>query len=882
MKSKISFLALLLFALLATSVSCVKDSNLENNATNGYHIHISKISSSTTNISLAWEDDKGDNINYTIKVYNDATCSDLYQSYSISFGANDKKRFTIPYLECGKTYYVRIENITGSKSQPFAVSLTAPVTRRVILSQNFDNLFWGYDYVNLAHGVIIKDGGPNYFIEDMSEAIADSEVTTKIDDHGGLLFKYRSSMLELMGFKGWDKEKNKNVRILPGYIKLGAATDTGVLCTPAFSELEGTQKVIITFNACVFAKSLNAKGGKVTAKVCKGNGEVLHSQDFNMTNVSGKPTWESFKLEASNVTKECYCVIETTSTAKEICLDELQIVQHIDIPEKHIYGYVSDETTGEPIKDVVISDGFKVTTTDKYGFYLLPRNGDAAYVFYSIPAEYEVIAKQRGPLFYSEIKGDNNEYNFSLRKLPGGKEQKFALFTFADPQVSSNDKLNRFKNEAVPAVKAHSSSLGIPCYGITLGDIVSNGNSSNTTQYMTQVRDYTRKSVIGMSVFQVMGNHDCNYFNETDPLPLEPDCDLSTYPSNNKEQIKAQGKFEETFGPVNYSFNRGDIHIVAMRDILYASNTTQSGYHTGFTKEQYEWLEQDLSYVPRDNMVVLCVHIPLYNVVSNSGEEGHYIQEVHDLLNEFNEAHILSGHMHTQTNHIHSDYNIYEHNMASVCGAWWLSNITGDGVPNGYGVFIGEGNTFTDWYYMGYAEGMNTRSHQMRLYKGDAKTGAEKPAGSKRKYAGYYQFNFGSDVILANVYNADENWTIRVYEEEANTGNMMHTGNMELIPAKKVDFKKLEGDYTFESPRKIKDGTVAPYELWVTGVHLSLDDNTSSSRGWTQCSHLYKYKLKNPKAKTIKVEAVDQFGNIYEETKFTDYNDHAIALKPGK
>ena len=875
MKSKLGALTLILIATLMTFASCTKDQNVENNANANYHVRITKVASSTSGITLSWVDDKGDNINYTVKVYNDAECKDLYQSYTLAFKAGESMRFTVPYLSCNKRYYICVVNISGSHSKPFEVSLTEPTIRRNIFSQNFDKLFWGYDYVNLAHSVVTNDNPATYIIDNFEEAVADSKVTSKIDETGGLLFKYKTSMLELMGFKGWDKEKNKNVRILPGYVKLGTQSEVGVLCTPTFSELgDETVTAIISFDACIYASSLNASGGKVKATIYKGDDTPLASKEFNLTGVTGKPSWNSFtKFEVPGVTKDCYCKIETTTATKQVCVDNLQIVQYYKVPDNHIYGYVTDMETSEPIEGIVVSDGFEITTTDEYGMYLLPRNRDAKLVYYSTPAEYEMFVRNYQPAFYSKIKGDNNEYNFSLKKLPGGKEQKFALFTFADPQVSTSAKLKRLQDEFTPAVKAHSSTLDIPCYGITLGDIISNGNDSNTTPYMQSVRDYMRTDVIGIPVFHVMGNHDCNFFNETNPLPS--DGSEGEYTNSHKEQIKAQSEFENVLGPVNYSFNRGDVHIVAMRDILYASNTTQSGYSTGFTKEQYEWLVEDLSYVSRDKMVVLCVHIPLYSKVTNSGEEGHYIQEVHELLNEFSEAHILSGHMHTHTNYQHEDYNIYEHNMASVCGAWWLSNITGDGVPNGYGVFIGDGNTFSDWYYMGYAKGMNTREHQMRLYRGDAITGAERPSNNKPKYAGYYQFNFGEDVILANVYNADKDWIIEVYEDDICTGTMQRVST-----SKSVSFSKLIGSYTKDDPRRIKEGTVGAYDMWVTGVHLSLDENTSSARGWTICSHLYKYELQNPEAQSITVVAKDKFGNIYKETKFTDYNDHTTALKP--
>ena len=172
---------------------------------------------------------------------------------------------------------------------------------------------------------------------------------------------------------------------------------------------------------------------------------------------------------------------------------------------------------------------------------------------------------------------------------------------------------------------------------------------------------------------------------------------------------------------------------------------------------------------------------------------------------------------------------------------------------------------------MGYAEGMNTREHQMRLYRGNAITGGEK---NENKYSGYYQFNFGEDVLLANVYNADDKWEIEVYE------NDIYSGNMTKVKYQSVSFSKLVGSYTMDDPRRIDDGVISTYDMWVTGAHLGLNERTTSARGWTDCKHLYQYKLKNPETENIKVLARDRFGNEYIETKLTDYRDTKIALKP--
>ena len=880
MKPKFGFLPTLVATLFIIATACTVN-NQSTSSDNKISIRISQIAASTTGTTISWIDDKGDNTGYTIKVYTNADCTNLHEEYALTFDAMEEKRFSVPYLSSDRLYYIVVENTaTGYKSNPFEVELSASHIRSEVVSQNFDQLFWGYDYINSANGVKLNDDIviKRYNVENLTDAIEDSVPTTSIDDYGGPLFTYTTHMRKLMGFEAWPT--SDEVYIMPGYIRLGSAKGIGVLRTPNFSALEDkTAKINISFSAAIFSNTLQANGGKVELVILKGDGTTLASKSFNLKGVSGKPEWNHFSTSVEGVTADCHCEIRTNTNTKQICIDNLKIVRHLDIPEGYIYGYTYDKATGKPISNVAISDGFSVVTTDNEGLYMMKPSSDTWYIYYSVPANCEVVRYIHGPKFYTRYSKDVKEYSFELKLLPDGKpEEKFALLTFADPQVSSSTGLNRFTKEAIPAIKAYAKELSaeMPVYGITLGDVISNSTSDehnynpntrgNASSYMEKMREAMRPSTVGFPIFQVMGNHDCNYFGGHDPLV--PDATSST------TNIKAQREFESTFGPINYSCNRGDVHIVGMRDIYYTTDWTTRNYQTGFLKEQYEWLKQDLALVPKDKMVVLCVHIPLFGSVSKSGESGHYVKEVHQLLNEFKEAHVISGHTHYQRNYEHTTYKIFEHNMGTVCGTWWSSNICGDGTPNGYGVFIGEGNTFTNWYYMGYHEGMNKPENQLRLHRGNAITGAKRQPNAKDPNGtGYYSYNFADDVILANVYNADSKWKIEVYEDD------VKTGEMKKIASKSVSYDKLVGSYTMDDPRQIADGTVAPYDMWSVGIQVGELNRVGSNGSWIQCYHLYQYKLQNPNAK-VKVVAIDRFGNRYTEDKFVDYNDNKMGKKP--
>ena len=530
-----------------------------------------------------------------------------------------------------------------------------------------------------------------------------------------------------------------------------------------------------------------------------------------------------------------------------------------------VYGYVKDNS-GNPIAGVAVSNGFQIVTTDARGYYSMDVTPDTWYIYISLPAEYEVPINEYGqPCFYKPYPSDSAQYDFTLTPLAGGKENKFALFTIGDPQVRNTKQFNRFNSEAVPAIKKHSEEVkatGIPCYAITLGDIIANSDGTNSSSLRDDMRDAFHVDKAGLPVFQTYGNHDSNYFGKG--TTISADDRSSTF------ELKAQREHEAIFGPVDYSFNRGDVHIVSMRNIVYQRNDMSGKYAEGFLKHQYEWLKQDLALVPKDKLVVLCVHAPMFD------ETGNYVEEVEDLLNSFDEAHIVSGHTHFSRNYEYSveeangkHTKLYEHNVGALCGVWWRGNIACDGAPTGYNVFVCEGNKFKESYFMGVNEGMNKKEIQMRLHRGNALTGRARTESDTYKHAGYFCFNFGEDYLLANIYNVDSKWTVKVYEDDVHTGNMEHVSFAVTKPESTI------GSYTAEDPRRLADGVEFPIDMYTAAFYYNYYEGRSA---WTTCTHLYKYKLKNKDAK-IRVEAIDRYGNVFTETKITEGTDYSLVKR---
>ena len=552
--------------------------------------------------------------------------------------------------------------------------------------------------------------------------------------------------------------------------------------------------------------------------------------------------------------------------------------------ENVAYGFVCN-TNGEPIEGVAVSDGFTIVTTNSEGFYELTPSSDTWYIYITIPAEYEIEAGEFGqPNFYQRYNPKQYRYDFKLKSLANGKEDKFALFILGDPQVADGSALARLNNQVVPAIKAHAAtwqSKGMPCYAITLGDLVSNNNDSDRSEWRVPVRDAFHMEKVGMPVFHVMGNHDNTFFNAANPLYTDA--------TSSSIELKAQRDHEEVYGPVNFSFNRGDMHIISMRDILYNRNDDcGAGLRRAFLKEQYQWLKQDLALTPKDKTVILCVHVQFFD------GGGSYIDMTRDLINEYKEAHIMSGHSHViQSIEAAKQPNIYEHNMGALCGAWWTSYMCGDGSPCGFGVFLADGTTFTDWYHIGYDATSKYRSHQMRLYRGDAITGTKRP--NQNKSRGYYAFGFAENVLLANVYMADSKWQIKVYENGVYSGDMVRISVENGILKSDSDYSRpmvyvdeattpssdgagygyLVGDGSYEYPYRPTIATSSDiyFSGYINGCCGYGDHKVGTNAA---CHHMYMYELKDKNA-DIKVEAIDRFGNIYTETKITEGTDYSTV-----
>ncbi len=427
--------------------------------------------------------------------------------------------------------------------------------------------------------------------------------------------------------------------------------------------------------------------------------------------------------------------------------------------DKVISGRVLSNKKG--IANVVISDGYSVVITDDKGKYVIETHEKATNIFLSTPAGYAFKTDYQVARQYEKI-GSRNKYDFNLISLKKA-DHIHNFIIWADPQVKNKSDVKQMMETSVPDVQDLVKSLGKDAlvHGICVGDIVWD-NHALFDDYNEAVAE------MGIPFFQALGNHDMDY-----RMGGDDTSDVT---------------FKEIYGPTYYSFNRGKAHYVVLDDVRYLGvDRTYDGY---ISEEQLSWLEKDLKYVQKDNLLILNLHIPVHNGVKNK-------EELYKVLEGFQNVHIMSGHTHYNVNVIKN--GIYEHNHGTVCGAWWTGPICGDGAPRGYGVYEVKGTELT-WYYKGTGLAKDT---QMNLY-------VEKLTNQMR--------------IIANVWNYDPDWKVEYFLDDKAMGPLASQKGFDPMAVKLYKGDNLPLGRTFAEPKKTDHLFMTHFDPSIKNVRVEVTD----------------------------------------------------------
>jgi len=437
------------------------------------------------------------------------------------------------------------------------------------------------------------------------------------------------------------------------------------------------------------------------------------------------------------------------------------------------------------VANVAVSDGISVIRTDAAGRFTLLADSTRPFVFMSVPAGHGLPVSPTGTAaFYRRLAPDARgemTASFALERL-AGSDDSHAFLVLADTQTENAFEMGRLHEETVPDVRRTVAQLGaVPVFGVACGDIMFD-DLSLFPEYERAVR------AMGIPFFQVLGNHDIVFDKRGDEASAVT--------------------FEKHFGPTYYSFDRGQVHYVVLDDVLWHGD----GYIGYVDDAQQRWLAADLARVEHGRTVVVFQHIPPLSTRekrqtggnSDISESVTNRQALYRLLEPYT-AYVMSGHTHEHERH--GDGGVRHHVHGTVCGAWWSGDICWDGTPNGYSVYEVRGSELR-WRYKSTGQ---PDDHQIRAYA----RGSDPTAPSD---------------IVANVWDADDSWTVTWSEDGQPRGRMSRRLGMDPL-----------------SVRQHTGPDKPPRRTWVEP---------------TRTDHLF-YAPASPTAHEVRVEAVDPWGRRY-------------------
>jgi 3',5'-cyclic AMP phosphodiesterase CpdA len=160
--------------------------------------------------------------------------------------------------------------------------------------------------------------------------------------------------------------------------------------------------------------------------------------------------------------------------------------------------------------------------------------------------------------------------------------------------------------------------------------------------------------------------------------------------------------FQAHYGPDVSAWEDAGATFVTLDDVIYRP-AADVRYVGGLRADQFAFLEALLPRLRTDRLLVLAVHIPLFDTAL-PGQPPTFRPEdrirLFALLQRFPNVLVLSGHSHAQQQVLHDATDgwhgakpLLEYNVGAACGAYWsgVKDAAGipdatmsDGTPNGY------------------------------------------------------------------------------------------------------------------------------------------------------------------------------------------------------
>lgn len=344
---------------------------------------------------------------------------------------------------------------------------------------------------------------------------------------------------------------------------------------------------------------------------------------------------------------------------------------------------------GEPAQaGVRVSNGRDVVQTDREGRYEIPVDGDdIVFVIKPRGFAYPVDANSVPRFYYVHKPAGSPESDFAgvapTGSLPESidfglwrfnERDRFEMLVFGDPQAYTQQEVDYLAKDIVAEAIGEEAR-----FAAVLGDVV----GDDLDLFDATIGAFARLLV---PVHYVYGNHDMNFDAPTDEL--------------------ADETWERVFGPTTYSMDVGAVHFIILDDVMWNGGEgldDKGNYHAELSEEVLSFIESDLEYVKKDQLVVLLMHIPMVEIKNR--------ERLFALLAPFEKTFSMSAHWHKQQHFFFDsedgwlgDEPHHHWVSATASGSWWKGATSEYGIPhtmmrcgapNGYSVVRFDGSAYS-------------------------------------------------------------------------------------------------------------------------------------------------------------------------------------------
>ncbi|HWA09773.1 MAG TPA: calcineurin-like phosphoesterase family protein [Opitutaceae bacterium] len=431
---------------------------------------------------------------------------------------------------------------------------------------------------------------------------------------------------------------------------------------------------------------------------------------------------------------------------------------------------------GEPgLTAVAVSNGTEVVLTNAEGRYELPADGDAA-LFVIKPRNWRPpVDAQNLPQFYRRIPAGASSTTVDFPLIASDEADAFRMAVFTDPQPYAPEDVDHLNRTIVDGLVGRRDLA----FGVTLGDVT----NDRFDLYPAVTAAIGR---IGVPWYHLSGNHDLN---------LDTPDDRHEFAS-----------FEAAYGPSTYAFHHGRVLFVALNDVRFLGGLRYVG---GLRDDQFAFLGNLLRVTPRDELVVLMMHIPFFfpnpaNAETfRAADRARLFALLQDRPNNF----WLSGHTHYQRHVFYGPADgwrgaqpLHDYNVAAASGSFWggppdASGIPiatmWDGTPHGYAILGFNGTAQPD---IEYRAARQRPDFQVGVYAPD----------TVAPHLGYVSF-------FANVFNGHDGWKVEARVDDRAWTDMRRI--LEWDPAYAKLYLAQDSLAVPLRGRRLPDPTVC-YHLW--------------------------------------------------------------------